>query len=238
MSTRKNVPGTEPGAVDELALAEAEIEERRAAAVAARATVDRLKDELRQVQREHDALGVDRNTVAYAALAEGDPAAQERLAEIHRMTGETASKVEALTSAVIESGRRDEAAQNALTSAIERRKARQVLQNVDRVARKARELDSSARAYFAQLADVVDELNGLARSAAGRPSMTQLTIFLARAIRTHAGESRHVLDLGVMAPSERTTFAELIGGPGAGGWLGAIDRWARERLAAAHEGAA
>jgi hypothetical protein len=178
------------------------------------AKAERVLNNLRQkrdalVAHGHD-LGEERTKLAFAAHAGGDGKARERLDAINREAALHDSELRSLDAAISEAAVRVEKAQAAERDEVDRERAVEILEQVERLKVAGRRIDDALAVVVEAGAEIHAAADELHRLDCPTPSGQQLLSFGERALRSAIQQTLWNRCIERLAPGERTTFSRVI----------------------------
>jgi len=202
--------------IDPIAAAEQEIAQ-------ARASIAKLLERKRSFEEIGYALEAERAEISFAALAEDDPKAKARLAEIHRAAGEAASEAASLDAAAAEAERRLNIAEQHLAREHERDNAREVLRLFEEMEREGLLVDEHVRALAAAYERLEAAHRKICRAGCGTISHQTFWALTSRAIRWILRPIPHLGEF--VAPAQRAEIPAMLAA-----WGKTYTGWAVQRL--------
>ena len=185
-----------------------------------------LSARLAATEERRAALVTERIETSFAAHT-GDAKARARLTAISKNIAEIASEAESLQEALAEARRREKAAEYEAHVEKGKADARAALERIADWRERAAALDAAladfGEAYGKLKADMLS-LATLGAPPSGATVRSACPRAVAAALQA-AGLSKEIDTIGFLAPHERHSFADIVGG-----WSSQVERWAQAHL--------
>lgn len=185
----------------------------QAAVEAAKNMVETLQTRRRGCTTTLDGLALDRKKISFDAHS-GNVHARKRLAEITQEILATEQDARSLDDAIEEAERRVKDAEDEVTNATERTKARKVLRDADEAEKLAAEADDAGRKFreaLLALEQVMDRVSHAGYHGVAPSRGMQLA--LSRAVQTLLIGLKHVgIEVPILPPAQRHSISQTVSG--------------------------
>jgi hypothetical protein len=171
-------------------------------------------------------IAASRHQIGFRVHAGGDKDARAELDRLNQEDAALTGEVQSLDGALIEAGRRLQAAQQSLARERERESALALRGTLKELTSAGREADASLAAFLKASDRVRDVTNKIHSYGVLNPSQEQIFTFGTRAINTVLMKTIWSRGYEVMAPGERISFGDVIGK-----WVANLDAGLKHRLA-------
>jgi hypothetical protein len=162
--------------------------------------------------------------LGYSTFSGKDEKSRARLTEIIQQHFILKSDLTALEGAVSEARERLTSAENHERLELQKAKARMVLERLDDLNDTATSCDHALK-NFLKAFDTLEKQAAAICAVTNHPQREILRVLSKRALQTHLLGQVRVFDLGVLAPGERLTFADM-----SAGWSRIASGWCQQRL--------
>ena len=176
----------------------------------AKGTLAALEARKAETEQRIAALAEEREKLSFGALT-GDDAQVKELARLNAAAEKAQRDLENTNSAITEARRRLEAAKDDAAKAAERAKAAAILKHAAEIERLAREADEHAAQFRVALTALFDRAHEISISGfRGIAPFRTMQLALGRATLAVLADMRLGLDVRVLAPGERRSFADTV----------------------------